>query len=114
MDKSDYINIGRRIRRARKNKNLSQENLAEMANLSVAHISHIETANTALSLPSLVGVANALDVSTDALLCDCLKNPGATYKQEISAFVEDCSDQEIRIVADLVPALKHSLRKHRR
>ena len=55
----DYVGIGKRIRAQRYKLDLSQEELAEMAGISLVHMSHIETANTKLSLPVLVDLACA-------------------------------------------------------
>lgn len=65
-----YYDIGQRIRHYRKACGLSQESLADKADISVTHMSHIETGNTKLSLPVFVKIAEALDVQTDALLYD--------------------------------------------
>ena len=46
-----YYDIGQRIRHYRKACGLSQEALADKADISVTHMSHIETGNTKLSLP---------------------------------------------------------------
>ena len=46
----DYFEIGARIRARRKALGMSQEQLAEMVNISTTHMSHIETGNTKLSL----------------------------------------------------------------
>ena len=53
----DYYAIGQRIRKFRKAQNLSQEALAEQANISTTHMSHIETGNTKLSLTDIVRAA---------------------------------------------------------
>ena len=66
----DYAAIGKRIRAHRKRLNLSQEELAEMVNISTVHMSHIETGYTKLSLPVLVDLACALGVRTDDLIFD--------------------------------------------
>ena len=66
----DYVGIGKRIRAQRYKLDLSQEELAEMAGISLVHMSHIETANTKLSLPVLVDLACALGVRTDDLIFD--------------------------------------------
>ena len=50
MAKADYIFLGKRLKKAREMKNLTQEKLAEMVGCTTAHISHIETGNT---IPSL-------------------------------------------------------------
>ena len=44
----NYCEIGQKIRKYRKAKKLSQEKLAELVNISVTHLSHIETGNTKL------------------------------------------------------------------
>lgn len=66
----DYYEIGQRIRKIRKARGLSQEQLAAMTGISTTHMSHIETANTKLSLQVFADIANALSVQTDALLHD--------------------------------------------
>ena len=55
----NYYEIGQRIRRIRKAKGLSQEQLAEKVGISTTHMSHIETANTKLSLSLFVDIAEA-------------------------------------------------------
>ena len=42
----DYYKIGQKVRKYRKALNMSQEQLAEFINISVTHMSHIETGNT--------------------------------------------------------------------
>ena len=106
----NYADIGARIRTLRKKRGLSQERLAELTDLSTVHISHIETAHTKLSLPALVEIANALSVTADALLCDSLEQAGESFRAEIADAVRDCSDAELRVMADVIAALKHSLR----
>lgn len=66
----DYSALGERIRKARKQKGLTQEQLAEACNLSTAHIGHIERGTRALSLESLITISRVLNVGTDYLLLD--------------------------------------------
>ena len=107
----DYADIGKRIRAFRKAAKLSQEQLAEKTDLSVVHISHIETANTKLSLPALISIANALSVTTDILLCGNLESADENFRNEIADSIKDCSNRELKIIADTVASLKQSLRK---
>lgn len=107
----DYKAIGHRIKGKRAGIGMSQERLAELAGLSIAHTSHIETGNTKVSLPALVEIANALHTSLDELLCDSIYKAKPVFENEISQVLHDCSEQEIRIIADTVIALKQSLRK---
>lgn len=112
MQGISYIDIGKRIRSARKQQGMTQEELAEQTNLSVAHISHIETANTKLSLPALIRIANALNVTSDSLLCDNIKNISTTANSHISTLICDCNEHELRIITDIVESTKQSLKKN--
>ena len=72
----DYESIGRRIKRYRMDKKLSQEELGQEILTSSVHISYVESGSRKLSLELLVSIANALDVSADDteihdLLLDC-------------------------------------------
>lgn len=66
----NYNALGQRVRKRRKELQLTQEQLAEACNLSAAHIGHIERGTRALSIESLLTLADILDVSTDYLLLD--------------------------------------------
>ena len=66
----DYVSLGNRIRNARKQRNMTQEQLGEACDLSTAHIGHIERGTRSLSIESLVTIASVLGVSTDYLLMD--------------------------------------------
>ena len=108
----DYYKIGQRIRRIRKAHGLSQEELAERVDISTTHMSHIETGNTKLSLPVFVGIAKALDISTDDLLGDITPQVTNSSLKEVIGIFEKCSTQEARIIADIVKASKLSLDKY--
>ena len=105
-----YRDLGRRVRAAREKKGITQERLAELADVGTAHISHIETARTKVSLPTLVKIANVLDVSMDELLCGSLKAGDTIYFMETALLLDDCSTEELRIIHDVLVALKTSLR----
>ena len=64
----DYYAIGQRIRQIRKARGLSQDQLAEQVGISTVHVSHIENANTKLSLPVFVRLTEVLQVPADELL----------------------------------------------
>jgi len=66
----DYQALGSRIRCARKNNHLTQEQLAEACSLSDAHIGHIERGTRIPSLETLVRLSEVLCVSLDWLLLD--------------------------------------------
>lgn len=105
----DYYKIGQRIRKTRKARGLSQEQLAEKIGISITHMSHIETANTKLSLPVFVSIAEALEIQTDTLLYDQPKESISTVNRDIAAIIDRCDAKQAKIIAEIVKSAKQSL-----
>lgn len=79
VNEVDYVKIGQRIRKVRTEQRLQQAELAYRAGITTSHMSHIETAQTKLALPTIVKIANALFVSVDELLYDSLEQVRPVY-----------------------------------
>lgn len=107
----NYYKIGEKIRKYRKTADMSQEELSEKVGISVTHMSHIETGNTKLSLPVLVAIAKTLEVHTDDLLFDTPLGKDMILA-ELNEIIETCSEKELRLIIDMVKALKKSFDKH--
>ena len=99
--KLDYEAIGKRIRNEREKKGLSQMHLAELSNLSINSISHIECGNTKFSLPSIVAIANSLNVTVDYFLMDVVDNSLIQFKRELVEVFDDCSKEEYILLEDI-------------
>ena len=70
MDHKTYLlKIGRNIKELRKDKGISQVELAYMCNFEKTNMSRIESGNNNLTIKTLLKIAEALDVS----LFDILK-----------------------------------------
>jgi len=108
----DYSFIGQKIREARCTKGITQEQLANAVDVGTTHISHIETGNTIPSIKTFIAIVNALDCSADELLCREAAPARAHFVGWMSELVEDCSAEEMKIIADTVSALKSSLRRN--
>ncbi len=107
----DYQAIGVRIRRLRKERGLTQQTLAEMSGQEPSNISHIERGATKLSLPTLVSVANALEVTVDQILCDSLPASRSVFETEAAHILSDCSHLELKIITETIRTLKENLRR---
>ena len=105
----DYYEIGQRIRKFRRARGLSQEQLAERVGISITHMSHIETGNTKLSLSVFVDIASALEVQADALLYDQPCDSISTAANEIGDVLENCSAAQARILAEVVKTAKQAM-----
>lgn len=107
----DYKFLGSRIRAMRLERKITQEKLAEAAGVGVTHISHIETGNSIPSLQTLVDIINALDCTADELLCMEVRQSRPMLNNWLGELVSDCSDSEVKLITDMVMAMKASMRR---
>ena len=68
MDENVLIEMGKRIQSRRKQLALTQEQLAEMMNVSIQMVSNLERGNKAIRIDNLVNLSQILKVSTDYIL----------------------------------------------
>ncbi len=106
----DYKLLGQRIRTARLTAGLSQEQLAELVDLTSQHISHAEVASTKISLPALVKIANALHTSVDKLLYDSVQDSKSYLTEDVQKIFADCSPDEMYVMLEAANAVKKSMR----
>lgn len=93
----NYEAIGKRIKKFRVERGWKQSELAEKSGVEASNISHIERAATKVSLPTLVSIANALEVSLDEIVYNSLiKNEHISVK-EINELLRDCEPNELTI-----------------
>ena len=97
----DYESLGMRIRRARKAAGMTQADLAEKLGISTSFLGHIERGTRKASLETVVGIANALNVSTDLLLQDSLD----IMTRPLSANV-DLSEYSRALLTDIAGVLR--------
>ena len=110
----DYASIGYKVKQARLKNNVTQEQLAEAVGVGVTHISHLETGSGTVSLKVFIAIVNYLGCSADELLCKELKTARPHVENWLAELVEDCDQNEIKIIADTVTALKKTLKQNRK
>ncbi len=89
-----YAEIGKNVRKYRKQQGLTQEQLAEMSNLSTNYLGAIERGEKTLTLKTLVSIVDALDITADLLLCDSIKNGYQIKSSMIAEKLEKLSFSE--------------------
>ena len=109
--KIDYQKIGERIRMIRIKCGMTQERLAEAADLSVPYISHVERGCKRASLETLVRVAGALDVTVDCLLSGIQPADRDAFLPDIRELLDDCSPRERRMLLVITSTVKRVLRE---
>ena len=96
--KIDLKELGKRIKIIRRDQNLTQEMLAEKADVSQHYIYEIEAGRKAMSIHSFASVTSALDVSADYLL---FGNEPKLFDVDTPAYHQN---QLMEIAAELNPS----------
>ena len=107
----DYKDMGKRIREFRESKHMTQAALSELAGIEPSNLSHIERAATKVSLPTLMNIANALEVSLDELVCGSLIKSKHIAVRQLNELLSDCTPDELQAVIEMVKTTKKRLRK---
>ena len=102
--------IGERIREARLDKKMSQQELATRANVSLPHISDIEHGKQSMKLMTFVRIIEALQVSADRILRADVPAVTKLYQDEFSSIIEDCSPGEAEALKSILLQVKQSIR----
>ena len=97
--------VGRRIKEAREKRHLTQEELAARIDISPTHVSVIERGTKIPRLDTFVAIANALEVSGDALLLDVVDHAAESQASDRSAALEGLPWEEKRRILKVVRTL---------
>ena len=108
---SEYIAIGKRVKREREKRGWSQGELAHITQISDSHISSIERGISDFSVKKLTRLANAFQIPSDALLYDEIYASNINIKAVADA-LSDCSPEEIKTISECIMAIKSSIRQH--
>ena len=97
--------FGRRIQDCRQRQGMKQEELAELSKLSTAFISAIERGVKKPSLEAFIRIANALNVSSDELLMDCLEVRFDIRSSELGQMIEVLKRLDREAILDVVEVM---------
>lgn len=92
------VNMGNKLKELRKQKRLTQKQVADRIGLAISAVSSYEAGTRYPSYDVLIKLARIFHVSTDYLL-------GMTDKKEID--VSGLNDEEVEVVLQLVNILKN-------
>lgn len=100
----DYVALGMRIRKARKEHHVTQEQLGEICELSAAHIGHIERGTRIPSLDTLFRISQALQVSMDYLVLDSIA-PDEELFTNLTSILQTKDKRKVKIFMTTVRAI---------
>ena len=101
----DQVAIGARIKAARERVHLTQEQLAEIIDISPTHMSVIDRGVKTPKLDTFVRIANALGVSTDALLQDVVVPANESILAELSVRIGRLPQKDQERILNAIRAL---------
>ena len=96
--------IGARIREARKERGLTQEQLAEASGLSATYISNLERGLQTANLEAFASICNALRVSSVVLLQDVIDADAPAQTGEITALLQGQPPETQRMLLRMLKA----------
>ena len=102
----DYEALGQRIRQQRKMKNMTQEELATISDVSTSYIGHIERGIKHCSLETLICICNSLHIQPNSLLQDSLELPPSLADLDLSPASTELLEQFIQVLKEHDKKLK--------
>jgi len=101
---SPRSSLGIAIRKARNDKKMTQEHLAEMIDITPAHLKQLESNRRNPSIEVLYKLVLALDLSVDTLFANT-DDSTQELKNRINLCLERCSVHELQVTYAMVEAL---------
>lgn len=95
MNNTDLKEIGKRIQQKRKQAGLTQEQLAEMMNVSIQMVSNIERGNKAIRIENLINLCRILSVSTDYIL---IGKENVSDISELTSRISKLENKDVRLI----------------
>lgn len=106
--------IGINIRKNRLLKSISQEKLAEMADITPNFVGMIERGEKKPSLETFIKILNALGASADVILCDVIEDDYRVKDSLLHEKLSKLAEEDRRKIYDVVDTMiAHSKRKYK-
>jgi len=101
----DYSVIGSRIKQARLAKNMTQEDLADKIDISVAFLSRVERGNSHINLKRLNQICGLLDVSEGYLLNGASSSSENYLDKEFTDLIKSVSPEKQKLIYNVAKTI---------
>ncbi len=108
MSEPDYSIIGNRIKKARLNKNYTQQDLSEKMGVSIAYISKIEKGVNHFNIQRLTQASQILEVPEGYFLDGTSINSKNYLDKELHNLIKKCSPENQKIIYEIVKIIAKS------
>ena len=105
--------IGKNIRWLRTELELTQPQVAEKADITAVHLSHIETGNSTMSIDCLLKLCSALSTTPNDILMGEFELTGKAANAMLQGIMEDLTADENRLLLEIAESM-HKLKINRK
>lgn len=105
----NYVLLGKNIKYYRKQKKMTQEELAEKVGLSIGFISQVERGITRMSLDTLIDICNSLDCSAGDILDHVQANPRPAQSEDVLALFNQLPQRDQSLFFHMLKAYTEHL-----
>ena len=101
--------IGSRVKQARLARHMTQQQLAEAADISVSFLSNIENGRQVMNVETLIALLDCLNISADWLLNNSTEYANRAAAFEIEQELSACTAKERSAILKLIQLMKESI-----
>ena len=102
-----YRYVGENVRRARLNKGLTIEQLAELIDVTDSYLGVAERGTSGFSVEVIIRIATVLDITTDSLLMENAPSYKPSSKLDtLVTLLSQCPDNEVEYITEFVKLSK--------
>ena len=98
----DYKLIGERIKRARKSKGITQDNLSEKLDVSIGYVSQIERGVTKISLDLLGAISSILECDIAELVTESAPNSNVYMESELISEIRKLDGKKKKYILEII------------
>lgn len=93
----DFSVIGKRLKEARREKGLTQEQLVEKMGVSIAYLSKVETGKIHINLERLSQICEILNISEGKVLNGTYNSSEIYLNSEFNTLLRKCSPKQLKL-----------------
>ena len=98
--------VGKNIKKIRTALELTQPQVAEKANISSVHLSHIETGNTVMSIGCLLSLCAALSTTPNDILMGEYDLTGKAANTMLQGIMDNLTPDENRLLLEIADSIR--------
>ncbi len=94
----DYKLIGKRLKQARLEKNITQEHIAEILDVSSTYISRIETGSTKINLKRIYEICNILEADEAKIISGTSDTSTNYMSADFNDLLKNCPTEKLKLI----------------